>query len=134
MKSKDKHIALWDTEPSIYVHSIRTLYCRSSMCLLFSQHDEFLVEAVTLGQIKRVRIGHDGRGGGCGWFLDKVMIREEGQPEASSIEFPCYRQGNLTNISLCAYFKLTCQYKYVRICARVWLGKEHGRVVFKSIM
>ncbi len=64
------------------------------------QHDEFLVEAVTMGQIKRIRIGHDGRGGGCGWFLDKVMIREEGQPEASSIEFPCCRQGNLTNISL----------------------------------
>ncbi|KTF89799.1 hypothetical protein cypCar_00010796 [Cyprinus carpio] len=79
------------------------------------RHDEFLVEAVTLGQIKRVRIGHDGRGGGCGWFLDKVMIREEGQPEASSIEFPCYRQGNLTNISLCAkaYFKLFCQYKWL---------------------
>ncbi|XP_057216274.1 lipoxygenase homology domain-containing protein 1-like isoform X1 [Triplophysa rosa] len=53
--------------------------------------DEFIVEAVSLGQIRRVRIGHDGRGGGCGWFLDKLMIREEGQPENTSIEFPCYR-------------------------------------------
>ena len=56
------------------------------------QADEFLIEAVSLGTIRRVRIGHDGRGGGCGWFLDKVMVREEGQPEASSVEFPCYRQ------------------------------------------
>uniref|UniRef100_W5L5M4 Lipoxygenase homology PLAT domains 1 n=1 Tax=Astyanax mexicanus TaxID=7994 RepID=W5L5M4_ASTMX len=51
--------------------------------------DEFMVEAVSLGTIRRIRIGHDGRGGGCGWFLDKVLIREEGQPEASSVEFPC---------------------------------------------
>ncbi|KAG9266056.1 lipoxygenase homology domain-containing protein 1 [Astyanax mexicanus] len=53
--------------------------------------DEFMVEAVSLGTIRRIRIGHDGRGGGCGWFLDKVLIREEGQPEASSVEFPCLR-------------------------------------------
>ncbi|KAM3842453.1 LOW QUALITY PROTEIN: lipoxygenase homology domain-containing protein 1 [Diretmus argenteus] len=54
-------------------------------------HDEFLIESVVLGQVRRVRVGHDGRGGGCGWFLDKVMVREEGQPEAAAIEFPCYR-------------------------------------------
>ncbi|KAI9527480.1 Lipoxygenase y domain-containing protein 1 [Dissostichus eleginoides] len=49
-------------------------------------HDEFLIESVTLGQVRRVRVGHDGRGGGCGWFLDKVMVREEGQPESVAIE------------------------------------------------
>uniref|UniRef100_A0A3Q3VVE1 PLAT domain-containing protein n=1 Tax=Mola mola TaxID=94237 RepID=A0A3Q3VVE1_MOLML len=54
-------------------------------------HDEFLIESVSLGQVRRVRVGHDGRGGGCGWFLDKVMVREEGQPEPSAIEFPCFR-------------------------------------------
>uniref|UniRef100_A0A8C9S0Y2 Lipoxygenase homology PLAT domains 1 n=1 Tax=Scleropages formosus TaxID=113540 RepID=A0A8C9S0Y2_SCLFO len=53
--------------------------------------DEFLIEAVSLGQVHRVRIGHDGRGGGCGWFLDKVVVREEGQPETQAVEFPCYR-------------------------------------------
>lgn len=58
------------------------------------QHDEFLIESVSLGQVCRVRVGHDGRGGGCGWFLDKVMVREEGQPETLAIEFPCYRQGD----------------------------------------
>uniref|UniRef100_A0A8D3A845 Lipoxygenase homology PLAT domains 1 n=1 Tax=Scophthalmus maximus TaxID=52904 RepID=A0A8D3A845_SCOMX len=54
-------------------------------------HDEFLIESVALGQVRRVRVGHDGRGGGCGWFLDKVLVREEGQPETMAIEFPCFR-------------------------------------------
>ncbi|XP_042603774.1 lipoxygenase homology domain-containing protein 1-like [Cyprinus carpio] len=89
------------TDASVYLNIIGDLGDTGERLMFMSKnnankfekgnHDEFLVEAVTLGQIKRVRIGHDGRGGGCGWFLDKVMIREEGQPEASSIEFPCYR-------------------------------------------
>ncbi|KAJ3604053.1 hypothetical protein NHX12_028794 [Muraenolepis orangiensis] len=53
--------------------------------------DEFIIEAVCLGQVQRVRIGHDGRGGGCGWFLDKVLVREEGQAESQAVEFPCNR-------------------------------------------
>ncbi|KAM9858421.1 lipoxygenase homology domain-containing protein 1 [Aulostomus maculatus] len=53
--------------------------------------DEFIIEAVAIGQIRRVRIGHDGKGGGCGWFLDKVVVREEGQTEAQAVEFPCNR-------------------------------------------
>uniref|UniRef100_A0A8D0DE08 Lipoxygenase homology PLAT domains 1 n=1 Tax=Sander lucioperca TaxID=283035 RepID=A0A8D0DE08_SANLU len=53
--------------------------------------DEFIVEAVAIGQIRRVRIGHNGKGGGCGWFLDKVIVREEGQAEAHAVEFPCNR-------------------------------------------
>ncbi|KAK5871016.1 hypothetical protein PBY51_003919 [Eleginops maclovinus] len=54
-------------------------------------YDEFIVEAVSIGQVRRVRIGHDGKGGGCGWFLDKVIVREDGQAEAQAIEFPCNR-------------------------------------------
>ncbi|KAM4708199.1 lipoxygenase homology domain-containing protein 1 [Discoglossus pictus] len=53
--------------------------------------DEFIIEAVSLKQVKRVRIGHDGKGGGCGWYLDKVVVREEGKPETEAIEFPCNR-------------------------------------------
>uniref|UniRef100_A0A3Q2WL46 Lipoxygenase homology PLAT domains 1b n=1 Tax=Haplochromis burtoni TaxID=8153 RepID=A0A3Q2WL46_HAPBU len=53
--------------------------------------DEFLIEAVAIGQIRRVRIGHDGKGGGSAWFLDKVIVREEGQAEANAVEFPCNR-------------------------------------------
>ncbi|KAI4894023.1 hypothetical protein NFI96_031480 [Prochilodus magdalenae] len=57
--------------------------------------DEFIVEAVSIGQVRRVRIGHDGRGGGCGWFLDKVVVREEGQTESQAVEFPCNRSVGL---------------------------------------
>lgn len=57
----------------------------------FSKADEFFVEAVTLKQVRRVRIGHDGKGGSSGWYLAKVIVREEGQPESEAVEFPCYR-------------------------------------------
>uniref|UniRef100_A0A8C7GXA2 Lipoxygenase homology PLAT domains 1 n=1 Tax=Oncorhynchus kisutch TaxID=8019 RepID=A0A8C7GXA2_ONCKI len=53
--------------------------------------DEFIIEAVSIGQVRRVRIGHNGRGGGCGWYLEKVMVREEGQAESQVVEFPCGR-------------------------------------------
>ncbi|XP_058493118.1 lipoxygenase homology domain-containing protein 1 [Solea solea] len=53
--------------------------------------DEFIIEAVNIGRVRRVRIGHDGKGGGCGWFLDKVIVREEGQAEFQAVEFPCNR-------------------------------------------
>uniref|UniRef100_A0A8C1WTB9 Lipoxygenase homology domains 1b n=1 Tax=Cyprinus carpio TaxID=7962 RepID=A0A8C1WTB9_CYPCA len=53
--------------------------------------DEFIIEAVSIGQVRRVRIGHDGHGGGCGWFVDKVVVREEGQAESQAVEFPCNR-------------------------------------------
>lgn len=70
------------------------------MLFLFCpQHDEFLIESVFLGQVRRVRVGHDGRGGGCGWFLDKVLVREEGQPESAAIEFPCSRQASTLHMT-----------------------------------
>uniref|UniRef100_A0A3B4AYF1 PLAT domain-containing protein n=1 Tax=Periophthalmus magnuspinnatus TaxID=409849 RepID=A0A3B4AYF1_9GOBI len=53
--------------------------------------DEFIIEAVSVGRVRRIRIGHNGKGGGCGWFLDKVIVREEGEAEAHAVEFPCNR-------------------------------------------
>ncbi|KAJ7993944.1 hypothetical protein DPEC_G00259930 [Dallia pectoralis] len=53
--------------------------------------DEFIIESVSIGALQRVRIGHNGRGGGCGWYLDKVLVREEGQAETQAVEFPCGR-------------------------------------------
>ncbi|XP_019387226.1 PREDICTED: lipoxygenase homology domain-containing protein 1 [Crocodylus porosus] len=53
--------------------------------------DEFYLEAVNLKQVRRVRIGHDGKGGSSGWYLAKVIVREEGQPESDAVEFPCNR-------------------------------------------
>ncbi|KAJ0019698.1 hypothetical protein NQD34_007267 [Periophthalmus magnuspinnatus] len=53
--------------------------------------DEFIIEAVSVGRVRRIRIGHNGKGRGCGWFLDKVIVREEGEAEAHAVEFPCNR-------------------------------------------
>uniref|UniRef100_A0A673G3G1 PLAT domain-containing protein n=1 Tax=Sinocyclocheilus rhinocerous TaxID=307959 RepID=A0A673G3G1_9TELE len=53
--------------------------------------DEFIIEAASIGQVRRIRIGHDGHGGGCGWFVDKTVVREEGQAESQAVEFPCNR-------------------------------------------
>ncbi|GFN87702.1 hypothetical protein PoB_001420800 [Plakobranchus ocellatus] len=36
--------------------------------------DEFEIEAVTLHKLRKIRIGHDGKGAGAGWFLDKVVV------------------------------------------------------------
>lgn len=67
------------------------LYALALCIRVYSQGDEFIVEAVSIAQVRRVRIGHDGRGGGCGWFLGKVVVREEGQAESEAVEFPCNR-------------------------------------------
>lgn len=66
-------------------------YCFTFLSFSSSKADEFFVEAVTLKQVRRVRIGHDGKGGSSGWYLAKVIVREEGQPESEAVEFPCYR-------------------------------------------
>ena len=36
--------------------------------------DIFPIEALDIGDIKKVRIGHDGSGLGSAWFLDRVEI------------------------------------------------------------
>lgn len=50
-------------------------------------------------KVRRVRIRHTGIGGGKGWFLDRVLVREEGQPESDNVEFPCLRYGVLPAFS-----------------------------------
>lgn len=52
--------------------------------------DEFHVEAVLLKSLEKIRIGHDSRGSGAGWFLDKVVIRDP-QDDSKAYEFACNR-------------------------------------------
>ncbi|XP_078677295.1 uncharacterized protein LOC144913960 isoform X2 [Branchiostoma floridae x Branchiostoma belcheri] len=54
------------------------------------QVDVFYVEAVHLGNIKKVIIGHDGTGLGAGWFLDKVVMKES-KGASREFVFPCER-------------------------------------------
>ncbi|KAG5195720.1 hypothetical protein JEQ12_012015 [Ovis aries] len=71
----------------------RLLYnCRNNTDLFEKGNaDEFTIESVTMRKVRRVRIRHDGKGSGSGWFLERVLVREEGQPESDNVEFPCFR-------------------------------------------
>uniref|UniRef100_A0A2K5MMQ5 Lipoxygenase homology domain-containing protein 1 n=1 Tax=Cercocebus atys TaxID=9531 RepID=A0A2K5MMQ5_CERAT len=71
----------------------RLLYnCRNNTDLFEKGNaDEFTIESVTMRNVRRVRIRHDGKGSGSGWYLDRVLVREEGQPESDNVEFPCLR-------------------------------------------
>ena len=37
--------------------------------------DRFVFECGDLGDIEKVIVGHDGKGIGAGWFLDKVVVK-----------------------------------------------------------
>ncbi|CAL1540467.1 unnamed protein product [Lymnaea stagnalis] len=39
-----------------------------------NQMDEFILELANIGELKKIKIGHDNAGGGGAWFLDKVEI------------------------------------------------------------
>ncbi|XP_040840655.1 lipoxygenase homology domain-containing protein 1 isoform X3 [Ochotona curzoniae] len=71
----------------------RLLYnCRNNTDLFEKGNaDEFTIESVTMRKVRRVRIRHDGKGSGSGWYVDRVLVREEGQPESDNVEFPCLR-------------------------------------------
>nr|XP_014352354.1 PREDICTED: lipoxygenase homology domain-containing protein 1 [Latimeria chalumnae] len=49
--------------------------------------DEFTVEAVDIGVLTKVRIGHDNHGGSAGWFLDWVEI--DALSQGLRMKFPC---------------------------------------------
>lgn len=51
-----------------------------------------MLEAVTLQDLKRVVVGHDGQGHGAGVFLDKVDIKErDGENTNKLFVFSCNR-------------------------------------------
>ncbi|CAF2821092.1 unnamed protein product [Rotaria sp. Silwood2] len=55
-----------------------------------NQVDSFIIEAVLLKQIQKIRIGHDGTGTASKWFLNKVVIRSEDQ-RYGPVTFICDR-------------------------------------------
>ncbi|KAH9519113.1 Lipoxygenase y domain-containing protein 1 [Bulinus truncatus] len=52
-----------------------------------NQMDEFILELANIGELKKIKIGHDNAGGGGAWFLDKVLIDAPSLGRAWS--FPC---------------------------------------------
>ncbi|NXO58853.1 LOXH1 protein, partial [Aramus guarauna] len=55
------------------------------------QMDIFYIKAVSLGDLEKVLISHDGAGPGNGWFLDKIVIKHNEGKEAQEVVFPCNR-------------------------------------------
>lgn len=53
------------------------------------QVDLFTIDSTFLGDLSTIRIGHNGTALGTGWFLDRVVIRDENSPIA--FEFKCQR-------------------------------------------
>jgi len=52
--------------------------------------DEFIIEAVTLLQLEKIIIRHDGSKPGAGWFLEKVSVKA-GQASGPPVVFKCGR-------------------------------------------
>uniref|UniRef100_UPI00398E6D89 lipoxygenase homology domain-containing protein 1-like n=1 Tax=Pristiophorus japonicus TaxID=55135 RepID=UPI00398E6D89 len=55
------------------------------------QMDTFIIEAVSVGIIKKIIIGHDGMKADSGWFLDKVIIKIEENNHEYEYMFICNR-------------------------------------------
>lgn len=52
--------------------------------------DVFKIEAVKLKKLKKIRIGHNGKRPGAGWYLEKVIVRQENNSKYDE-EFECNR-------------------------------------------
>ncbi|KAF1608086.1 Lipoxygenase homology domain-containing protein 1, partial [Eudyptes chrysolophus] len=51
--------------------------------------DEFTVESVDIGDLKKIKIGHDNKGNSTGWFLEWVEI--DAPSLGQCLKFPCGR-------------------------------------------
>ncbi|XP_071837899.1 uncharacterized protein [Apostichopus japonicus] len=54
------------------------------------QMDVFEIEAVALGKLQKVVVGHDGEEKGQGWYLEKIVIKESKNAK-NEFFFPCKR-------------------------------------------
>ncbi|KAH8871549.1 Lipoxygenase homology domain-containing protein 1 [Schistosoma japonicum] len=55
-----------------------------------NQMDEFVIEAVALGPITKILIGHEERSPGYGWYLAKIILTIKENPKYK-LTFECYR-------------------------------------------
>ncbi|XP_063250128.1 oxygen-regulated protein 1 isoform X2 [Prinia subflava] len=90
-----------ETESNVYINIIgtrgdtgkRKLHRSKNNNIKFQhgQMDIFCIRAVSLGDLEKVLISHDGAGPGSGWFLDKIVIKHKEGEEAQEVVFPCNR-------------------------------------------
>jgi len=63
------------------------------------QVDEFVVEAVTLKKLKKIRVGHNGDKAGSGWFLDKIVVHPVDDP-SNAVVFECNRYRTYVHVMI----------------------------------
>ncbi|CAH8570297.1 unnamed protein product [Schistosoma margrebowiei] len=63
---------------------------RNSELFQQNQMDEFVIEAVQLGSISKICIGHEERSPGFGWYLAKIVLTIKENPKYK-LTFECYR-------------------------------------------
>ncbi|KAM6375920.1 LOW QUALITY PROTEIN: oxygen-regulated protein 1 [Alca torda] len=90
-----------ETDSNVYINLIgtrgdagkRKLHRAKNNNIKFrhGQMDIFCIKAVSLGDLEKVLISHDGAGPGSGWFLDKIVIKHKEGKEAQEVVFPCNR-------------------------------------------
>ena len=68
----------------LYVYDLRVIRYH------LLQMDEVEFEAVSVLKISKIKIGHDNAGYNPGWFLNKVIVKQDGAPEFDT-EFICDR-------------------------------------------
>ncbi|XP_030070331.1 lipoxygenase homology domain-containing protein 1 [Microcaecilia unicolor] len=88
-----------DTDANVHINLIgtrgdsgkRKLHQSKNQTSRFQQGqvDIFCIRAISLGQLKKIIIGHDGSGPGNGWFLDKVIVIYTEGDEDNEIIFQC---------------------------------------------
>ena len=59
------------------------------------QVDVFTVEAVSLGRLVRLVVGHEESAAGRGWYLGDVTVAESDKPGSPQTYFPCNRSTGL---------------------------------------
>lgn len=47
-----------------------------------------MFEAVSLGELSKVQIGHDSKGHGAGVYIEDIMVTEKSHPNVQYV-FPC---------------------------------------------
>ena len=52
------------------------------------QMDVFEIEAVYLGRLQKVIVGHNGKEAGQGWYLEKVVVKDSKNAK-NELLFPC---------------------------------------------
>ena len=75
----------------------KTLILEFSRTIFVFKVENCIFECVDLGKLVKVRIEHDNKNPGAGWFLDQVSVQPIGSGKATVSEiddvviFPCYR-------------------------------------------